>query len=398
MLDNGKPLWSMSGLPLALCYIFFPGLIMITGMGHAQGMRSWIDVAWLILAALALFRIGIRLPLPVACPRVPGAWFIVGPICLLLVAAELLGGKMIPFTFTMELKPLIYALTALAWVAAFGLPSRRAYIQAGICLSSFILAEFLVSSIRNRALVHPRGSGEVNYDACLIVLSFCMALSGKRCRKHAIYLFIGVACTMSRTGAMAALAILLLSRTVPLKGKITGVGLSAAASLASFLTRGLELDVTQVDRYLMWTSAIGLFTTNPSRLPFGYGIGASLPASIPQGLLDLWQYESANISQVGVFAFQFHAMWLRLMITWGAVTTALFLIALCVWICQRRSVLARYVAVVILLEGFTMGVFYLSNVGVPLFLMVFIATFELERRKDVADAYAVTIPALVCHP
>ena len=372
-----RELGSLRSVPLILAYVAFPLGDMAQRAVGLVPFRSWIDVAWLILCFVALCEVVLTMGRPLRFPHLPIAAWIALPIVLSLVLFSF--GRSPMVTYGMELKPLIYVLTAWLWAITFGMPAKRAFVQAGLVLSALIAADLFVGSVAQRTLARPVGSGEVNYDACLIVLSLCAALGDPECvQKDILLLFGGVLATFSRTGAMTALAVLLLSRRVPRMLKLGAVGASLTISIASFLIRDLQIDINKVDRYLMWASALDLFHSNPGGLVWGYGVGAALPAVSSAGLTDLWASQAEKLDVSGIYAFQYHALWLRLLISWGGVVTCIMLLALLAWVVQGKSALARLLAAVILLEGISMGVIYLSNVGVPVWLLVFAALEEIR--------------------
>jgi len=373
-LDKSRQdLWSLPSLPLVLAYVAFPLADMTARTFGRDQYRSWIDGAWLLLCVLAILQSILRLARPLRFPRLPAGVLIASPIVLILAIVPTLGARFVGVTYAMEMKPILYIVFAWLWVSAYGFPSKRAFVQAGLYLSALIAGELVIGSAIWRILLRPTGSGEVNYDACLIALSLCVALAYEDIpRYYSLLLFGGVLATFSRTGAIAALVILLVSRRVPKPAKLLAAITAPSIMLLSFLVRGLQLSVDKIDRYLMWTSAIQLFTGSPSGLMWGYGVGARLPlsSSVPGGLEDLWLSQAGKLDLSGVYAFQYHAMWLRILVAWGIIVVALFVANLVVWTCQSRDPLRRYLALVIFLEGFSMGVIYLSNVGVPLWILL----------------------------
>ena len=374
----------MPSIPLVLAYVAFPLVDMSTRALGRETFRSWIDIAWLLLSLTAILHSILRLDRPLRFPHLPLEVLIAAPIVLILAIVPIIGKDFSGVTYAMEMKPILYIAAAWLWVLMCGFPSRRAFVQAGLCLSALIVTECAISSVIYRTLTRPVGSGEVNYDACLIVLSLCVALADENTPGiYSLLLFAGTLATFSRTGAAVALVILLVSRRVPLTAKVMAFGAAVAVSLFSFLIRGLELNVDQIDRYLMWTSAIQLFTTSPSGLIWGYGAGARLPlsSSVPSGIEDLWLSQTQKLDLSGVYAFQYHAMWLRLVITWGIIVAALILMAVIVWIFQKSSLLRRYLAIVVLLEGFSMGLAYLSNVGVPFWILLLFACKDMTYPR-----------------
>jgi hypothetical protein len=369
----------LRSIPLVISYVIFP-LTELLFRSFGELSRAWLEVAWLLLACTALAISIARADRPLLLPHIPKLCWIAFPIFLVAFLRPLAIGEIAATPYLMECKPWAYLLVALLWTNAFGLPSRRAHVRVGLILTTIIVAELVITSLHAHALVHPQGSGETNYDALLLILSLCASLSDPGARlTNTLPLFLGVTSTMSRTGAITAMVVLLFSHRLSNLTKLLAVGAGVGAAALSFLTRGLGADPTQIDRFLMWSSAFDLFYALPSKLLFGFGPGSELPVSIPTGLLDLWELQSANISLSGVFAFHFHSMWLRSIISFGALATVLSGLVLAMWTVQSRYTLARSLAITIFLEGFTMGVFYLSNIAVPLFLLLFTATAEFSK-------------------
>lgn len=379
MHKHSRNLSSEKSAPLVLAYIAFPLGDMAQRAAGLSPFRSWIDAAWLLLSFICLCKLILTMGSPLRLPRLPFAAWVVFPIVTALAFISFGRGPIV--TYMLDLKSSVYVLLACIWVVAFGIPSKRSFVQAGLALSMLIAAEFVIGSAIQQVPVRPVGSGEVNYDACLIVLSLCVALSDPDFTEKEIFLlFLGVLVTFSRTGAITALAVLLLSRRVPIFLKLGATVGSLTVSILSFLIRDLQLDLSRVDRYLMWTSAIELFHSSPAGLIWGYGIGSPLPAISSAGLADLWSSQSEKLDISGVYAFEYHSFWLRLLISWGSIVTAFVLITLFKWIVQRKVPLARFLGVVILLEGLSMGVIYLSNVGVPILLLILLAEEEMHGQ------------------
>ena len=386
MNSNSESLWSIRGLPLVITYSAFPAVDMLLRAGgfetFGSWIRSWIDAAWILLLVIGSIALLFKFPRPIALPKITALGVLVVGMCFVISAASLLPAGTSFLPYVMELKHIAYAALAFVWTAAFGLPKQTAFLQAGSLLSGLIAGELLIRSALAHSVAHPIGSGEVNYDACLLVLSLCLALADRTASVGRIsWLFFGVLATFSRTGAITALAVLFFSPRLRTSVKILAWIPAGFAVFLSFQSRGLDLAVNQIDRYIMWATALQLFAHHPLGMLFGYGVGCSLPADMPVGLRDLWESQSENLGIGGIFAFQFHAMWLRLAISWGFVMVLYVSVVLLRWVWQYRSPLARYLAIAIIAEGFTMGVFYLSNVSVPAFLLVAIATQQLYASK-----------------
>ena len=391
MNSNTDSLWSIRGLPLVFSYLAFPAVDMLLRAGGVETfgswIRSWIDGAWILLLAIGSIAVLLKFPQRIGLPNIPPLGVLVAGTCAVISATSLLRTGISLYPYVMELKPVAYAAVAFVWALAFGLPKERAFLQAGSLLSGLIASELLIRSALAHSVVHPIGSGEVNYDACLIVLSLCLALADKTASEGQIsWLFFGVLATFSRTGSITALALLLFSPRLATSLKALAWVPAGFAVFLSFQSRALELAVTQIDRYIMWATAFQLFAQHPLGMVFGYGLGSALPANMPAGLSDLWESQAEHLGISGIFAFQFHAMWLRLVMSWGSAVVLYAVVVLLRWAWQDRSPLARYLAIVTVAEGFTMGLFYLSNVSVPTYLLMAIAIKQLYARKHAAIA------------
>jgi hypothetical protein len=82
----------------------------------------------------------------------------------------------------------------------------------------------------------------------------------------------------------------------------------------------------------------------------------------------LWDLQQNAWGLSGVFAYNFHSFWLRSALTWGLAAQAALLAALGYAAWRLRHGPVRGLAVLALVMGMTMGLFYLSNVAVPLYL------------------------------
>ncbi len=150
--------------------------------------------------------------------------------------------------------------------------------------------------------------------------------------------------------------------------------------IVSFETRSLPIaGIENIDRYWMWNSAIKLFTEQPWNMFFGFPIGKALPVQVPASLAWLWDKQAQDYSLSGVYPFNFHAFWLRLAISWGLIVSLVVFYCLIRMMIQNKySVFLKSVILIIILQGFTMGLFYLSNVSLPLLLSIYLAVSETK--------------------
>jgi hypothetical protein len=290
---------------------------------------------------------------------------------LRVVAAYAYGDVGLTFA-AFEIKPLFYVVVALLALFAFGAPTPYVFVRCGSWLGLLLAAECVVRSAMNGVLTRAVGAGEVNYDAALLVLSLCFALTDpKRWRWHIFAIFVGLLATMSRTGLASALVIVLLTSRLSLSVKSLMMVFGLASAVFSFAYRNQSLsDLSTLDRVWMWMVGIDLLTKHPEALLFGFPIGQPLPVfQIPEAISWIWVgQQGATDTGGGVYPFHFHAFWLRSIMTWGLVTTAAAIAALLLPLYRRDRILAIRLALFLLVEGLTMGLFYLSNVAVPLLL------------------------------
>lgn len=288
------------------------------------------------------------------------------------------------YPLAMELKPLLYLFFTFVWANRFGVPSAHDFIRAGTFLAAIVTGECLVKSLLAHSVARPLGSGEINYDACLLLLSFALALNGgKQWRKQLLILGVGLFCSFSRTAQAAAVILALASSGLSLAGKFSVATGGLLGFAASFPVRSITAaDISAGDRFYMWSAAAHLFAHDPLGFLFGYRLGVPLEVAVPSQLQTLWGGQAHSIHEHGVFAYNFHSMWIRLIVSWGAVTVLALIAMLLLWMINKHSRLVRSVVIVILIEGLTMGVFYLSNVAIPVLLFMLLAA-RLAKTKPV---------------
>ena len=387
----------MRAFPLSVAYVLFPGVMLIGRLLDMPLPRNLVEALWISLAVLALAVILVRRAISLRSSGPAAAMLIAmaGVITLLfvrLVVPLSMGREVEWIPLAMELKPVFYLLIAMLWIWAFLPPKPGDFVRAGMALGALILSEIVIVSIWEGAIVRPRGSGEINYDACLLLLSALFAFE-----RASAWRFLGtwvimlaLLATFSRTAMLAMVAIFLFGGRGWVLAKIAVVAVAGAFIVGSFLIRELPLDaLNRLDRYWMWASAFDLLTTNPWSALLGFPLGASLPVEAPRYLASLWAAQAEGWGVEGVFPFNYHSFWLRVIIDWGALLAGGALVLL-TWLgfSNKRSKLERGVAWLILAEGATMGLFFLSNVAIPLVLaMVAIYSPSVRWRNRVAGTF-----------
>jgi cbb3-type cytochrome oxidase subunit 3 len=330
--------------------------------------RSWIDAVWVVLLFFCIVL------LPVHNRGLVFRWGAVWILVLICAARAVLAATnstVEPAPFMMELKPLLYFICAFFWINCFGTPSLDAFVRAGCYLSAILTAEFAFVSAMHGGPVRPEGSGEVNYDACLLLLPFAVALcERRRYRWQLLFLGAGLVFSFSRTAQITAFLLAMMTGRLRRLQKLLVAGAALLGYFLALRVRSVSGDASVGDRFFMWTAALRMFAQNSAATLFGFGPGAPLEIDVPKQLRGLWDAQAHGIHEGGVYAFNFHSMWVRLTVSWGLLMVILLLLLLLGWMYVAKSRLAVAAAIIIFVEGLTMGVFYLSNVAIPMLLFM----------------------------
>ena len=376
--DRTSSIFSARHWPLLIAYVVFPiSQILDRRLGLGLG-RIWLEGVWLIWAVFCLLIVMLTgrgrelrsrrskrlLGLSVAFIGLVGlrwSWSIFDP-----------GVVLVPYL--MEAKPAIYLAIYIVCVAAFGHPKSWAYGRYGVLLGFIASAEFVVLSLAEGELVIPRVSGERNYDACLLLMSLVTVLTSKREHPRWVltFIFLGLLFTFSRTALFACGIVVLVFGKSRMSIKLASAALVVVSFILSFLVRDLPIgDLESMDRYWMWAVAGNHFSSFSVDSLIGFDIGKPLDLEIPRSLEWLWLSQAETWGLQGIFPFHFHAFYLRVGLTWGIPIAVAVLLFLGYTAYSRKdNPLLRALCVVMLIESGTMGLFYLSNVGLPLWLVV----------------------------
>lgn len=378
MTESERRPWA--SLPLAAAYVAFPLLMVAVRLGGMPLSRNWIDGLWALwtlgclLAVLNRAGLGGRDASRTPALRAHSLSLAMPLAALLLTLAVLLrfGPGLAhdwtePVPWLMELKPFFYLTVAGLTAAATGLPGSRAFPRFAAALSVLLLAELALASLAAGEITRPQGSGEINYDATLLLLGLCLGLNERVPGLKALIL-AGIAASMSRTTLLSAgLVVLICWPGLSLARRLTlSLSLMVCIGLA-FTLRGLSWDsLEELDRYWMWRSAVTLMAEHPAQAVTGFAPGIPLPVDTPGALWALWADQAQAVEAPGVHAYNYHAFWLRLAVSWGLPGVLAVLVPTVGLL--RRGPRSRALGLVILVQGLTLGLFYLSNVAPVLLL------------------------------
>lgn len=372
----------MGRVALFLCYVAFPlGALIARGFGSAYP-RHWLDMAWLgLLIISALVTCAKRTLTP------PAKILLVIGTCLALVA----GAKSLLSTGTseflpiaLEAKPIVFLIVSSFVIAASAPPSPRTWLQLGKALSILLSCDALITSLNAQFPARPYGSGEVNYDAFLLALALGMATLGGNKPPARDLALIGVALVLTQSRTVLAGTVLsyaIASRSALTK-KIFVIAGGAAVLTLFFLVRDLDSSVESLDRYWMWVAGVSALRA-PLVFWFGTVLGSPIEVDIPDAVATLWDLQTASLRTPGVYPFNLHAFWLRAAVSYG-LPVVLALLGWLMLLAVRRSTTRplRFVATLSVVSGSTMGLFYLSNVSVPLLLALAAAAPILRRAAS----------------
>lgn len=360
--------------PLWLCFVVFPLAATVSRQFTAQYFRLWLDGAWVVLTLALLMYIAVN---PTVRHRFDWRPTLVAAALLALPLlrsgvcwglGEVLEASVIP----LDAKLAFYVLLVTLVYGAMGPPSQKDWHRAGAALAYAILIDTAVESIMVGGITRPQGSGEVNYDAMLLAIAIGFAaLSPPPTRGERLLVLwlplLALVATQSRTMLLSVAITLFLFARLKFTTRLAILALGIFGLFAMFLLRELETSIEAVDRYWMWVAGVDALM-NPAIFFFGATPGIALNIDAPIALTTLWEQQTETLATNGIYAYNFHAFWLRFAINYGVpATLALMGLAVVIILRSRRDI-SRYLATVFLLAGFTMGTIYLSNVGLPFFL------------------------------
>ena len=378
-------------IPFLLSYCLFPMSVQFGVIYNYTIDRNWIDIGWGALALFAALVVARKYSVDQKL-HVNSQMYM---LFVIFLTAYLLRFS-VPLIYSsdvqwlplaMEVKPLFYFLVALLIPCAFRQIDDLLFVKYGCVLAIILLVEVLIRSFLAGTLVRPFGSGEVNYDAALLVIALVIAYTSKQriSRFQMSLIWLGLLFTFSRTSVVAAAVIHLWVRRTHRSSWVIMLLVSFSFVL-SFLLRDLSVtDVESIDRYLMWMTAIDFVTSDYLHSAFGFFPGNGLMnIDVPSGLQWLWDSQGDMLGISGVYAFYFHSALLRLTLTWGwVIVMTAFILSLYMILSSKISIRLQLLILSTVLLSLTMGVFYLSNVGVIWWLAVLSVPKLIRSCNDV---------------
>jgi len=379
--------YSISSLPIYIAYYFYPMLgIIFSFTSFDIGKKR--DLLWIIPVIFLI------IPLR----RSEGSYrFKKGIYQILLITISVLVFKfLLGFLFItnqstfyflpylLELKGWIFVLVSIAWLKKFGRFSLKDFQKGAYFLSVLYIVYSIYLLITGN--FHRFGLGsESNYDGVLILLGYIVSFKEQRFDKTKIVLSVATFITLSITGILSWFLITLFY--YGLKGKrliiiLLPFYLFLILVFVHFRSINSLSSLKNADRILFWLQGIELFReTSISHLLFGFFPG--IPIHLKEVLPGFdWYIQHFNFADniKGIHAFIFHGFWIRSSITFGLPFTLLMIYYFGKQLFLKKGpVFIKGYSILILIQGFSLALFQLILVGIPLILF-FLLAFYYERE------------------
>lgn len=348
--------------------VFYDGLYVV-GVGILFFCMPW-NGSRFTKQALALFLIS-------------GLFFSWFALKLLLVKEVITtDGNFYWVPYLREIKPGLYLLFGALFISRWGSPSVEAFIRAGNFFSYLVLISFFIGILRGG--IRPEVIDEANYDNFLVLIA-CIASFAKFGLKfdwRFLLYALATLASQSKTGVVCFFLIIAIFSIKEFGVKVIIQLVAGLIVIAVVMAaRMSQIDnIEDVDRFRMWISYFELVKTSSlMSLLFGFFPGVPMRYDDPYiGWFIKFQSEE-TLGILGLHPFNYHSMWLRLLCSWGIIPITAFTL----WTIKNFKITRINLAVMslIVIQGASMGVFYLSTVAVPLILFIVTANRYRPPQK-----------------
>jgi hypothetical protein len=306
-------------------------------------------------------------------------WFLVK---LILIKYIIMADYFYWVPYLREFKPFLYFFFVSLVISRWGFPTLDVFIKSGFIFSTFVLFSFVFGSVLLGG-GRPEVIDEANYDNLIVLIGYLATVSkfGLKLDLRFLLFLSATLVSQSKTGVVCFLLITFIFSIKELSLKtILQLGFGLLVVVIVLLGRLSNVqEFHDVDRFRMWLSYFDLLKdSSVSQLLFGYMPGVPLRYFDPYiGWFIQFQSEE-RLNILGLHAFSYHGMWLRVLCTWGLLP----LIVIITFMLAQFRVSNAHKAIfsVIIVQGLGMGVFYLSTVSVP--ILLFIAALNNYYSKE----------------
>lgn len=299
--------------------------------------------------------------------------FLIMLFIAVLLVKILLQGFVFNILSLMELKILYYLTITLIII------SRNSYnidkIEPFFSFFSLLYIAYAVALVVGHGYLKKTGIfSESNYDGFLILMGYIFLISKEGVAKKSVILpkivlyWFATFLTFSLTGLISLFCITL---TYFIRNKrIYGLFCIVLflCMLFPFMPNKIK-NIENSDRVLFWN--VGLKNLgNASRENFliGFPLGKELPTNDLR-MIYYMERQSFPKGGYGLFPFNFHAYHLRFLLGYGFLASLFFYLIIYKQI--KKEIWGPYLMILILIQGFSMGVFFITVIAIPLFLVIF---------------------------
>ncbi|MCG9737530.1 hypothetical protein L1D32_05115 [Shewanella insulae] len=281
-----------------------------------------------------------------------------------------------PFIMALKL-PLYFLVCSILCLFSKPLELKKFVVYSRF-FSICIILDFFIRLALSGYVVRPSILSETNYDSLMVLVGLCALFNVEKSKTFIWdYLLFGfvMLLTQSKTsiGCFALMSLYQFSdkRYFRYMLPLLIFFIISAPVIISRLSVLPSLD--KLDRFLMWFSYFELLKESSlHNILFGFAPGYYLRLEDKY----LWffiEHLSERAGAVGLHSFNFHSMWLRIALDYGLFFLAFIFSALS--LCFYRYEKLRVFILMVFLQGFTMGVFFLS-------VNVFVLFFYIKSQLD----------------
>jgi hypothetical protein len=287
------------------------------------------------------------------------------------------------FAFCMEVKPLIYLLFAGLWLRNKSAPTLEDWATYAMWFSVLIIANFFFRAALHGLPVRPKLADEANYDNFIVLLGLIAYYKVNKAKLGLgwILMLAATVASQSKTGAIcfvAISAVFFARRGGGTKLFVFFLMIGVGVVVLQYRIDNSNIDkVSQIDRVRMIDSFSYQYPSLPAaEKVFGTVPGIPIAKDDPYIEWFIVNQTEKDWGGYGLQPFNYHGMWMRLILTRGAPSVLLCTGWFFLKFHASRSELAYFVLVV--LQGMPMGVFYLSTVSI--FAILF--GFSLKEARN----------------
>ncbi|MUL16628.1 hypothetical protein [Aliivibrio fischeri] len=272
------------------------------------------------------------------------------------------------FPVIAEFKPIFFLFFGMVIIETSKKISLKDFADLGCVFSTFVIIDLIIRYALFGEL-RPGVLSESNYDGFLILICFCAAINVDAYSKLRLLLMvIATLATMSKTGIICLLVIFAIDNIE--RFKVRKVFIMLLISLPAVYLIGERIsnidNILSIDRFVMWTSFITLFG-ELSFIDILFGTTPGIPLRLYDDYLSWFVInQSESNGALGLHAFNYHSFYIRYFLSYGLL---LLILLICFLIrMSLKNKFLRYITIIVFLQSFSLGTFYLSTVSLPLLI------------------------------